>query len=73
MNGRTPQQLKSLLENRFNPSELRQLAFALDIDHEDLEGNTKPVFILSLIGYAQRHDLIESLSELAKKRESVQH
>jgi hypothetical protein len=72
MNGRTPQQLQSLLENHFNMSELRQLAFALDIDHEDLEGNTKPVFILSLISYAQRHGLIEALDELAEKGESVQ-
>ncbi len=72
MNGRTPQQLQDLLDKHFNMSELRQLAFSLGIDHENLEGNTKRDFILSLISHAQRHALLNELDTLVEKETSGQ-
>lgn len=72
MNGRTPQQLHDLLDKHFNMSELRQLAFTLGIDHENLEGNTKRDFILSLISHAQRHALLDALDALVEKEAWVQ-
>lgn len=53
-------------------SELRQLAFTLDIDDENLEGNTKRDFILSLISHAQRHALLNELDRLVEEETSVQ-
>lgn len=72
MNGRTPQKLYALLDKHFNISELRQLAFTLGIDHENLEGSTKRDFILALISHAQRHALITELEALIEEDKSVQ-
>ncbi|MEZ4590010.1 MAG: hypothetical protein R3D55_02520 [Chloroflexota bacterium] len=67
MNGRTPQQLKSFLSKHFDLSELRQLAFDLGIDHEELEGKNKSDLIVSLIQYVQRHKSLQELEIAAEK------
>ncbi|MCB8948810.1 MAG: hypothetical protein H6653_12420 [Ardenticatenaceae bacterium] len=70
MNGRTPQQLKSFLGKHFDLSELRQLAFDLGIDHEELESKNKSELIISLIQYVQRHRSLQTLEIAAEKAQA---
>jgi tetratricopeptide (TPR) repeat protein len=65
-------QLHRLLSRHFNPEELRQLCFELDIDYDDLEGNTKSARGLALIDYLDRRGRLPELQmELKEKRPRV--
>ncbi|GJM42020.1 MAG: hypothetical protein DHS20C20_23020 [Ardenticatenaceae bacterium] len=64
MNGRTQKQLYEILHNQLNLSELRALAFRLGIDHENLPGDTRRDFVISLIETAQRHNKLAQLNQL---------
>lgn len=67
MNGRTSQQLFALLHDQFNLSELRQLAFELKINHENLPGDTRRDFARSLVEHAERHGLTNALNQLVDR------
>ncbi len=64
MNGRTRQQLFATLHEQFDLSELRKLAFDLGLDHENLPGETRRDFVISLISTAQNHGKLEQLNAL---------
>lgn len=68
MNGRTPQQLFPLLTETFSLSELRTLAFSLNVDPENLSGDTKEAYALSLVTYAKHRNLITRLNELVDEK-----
>ena len=62
------QELKFVLTNYFNISELKDLCFDLEIDFEDLVHTTKKDVIRELIGYCERY---ENLDMLYKKCQTL--
>ena len=54
-------QLRQALITNFNKSELRQLAFDLDVEYEELAGSTRSDKALSLIDYLRRHGRLPDL------------
>ena len=55
------------LVRRFNLEELRVLVFEMQIDWELLAGNTMTGKSISLIEYADRHELIDDLLEKVQR------
>lgn len=62
------QELNKKINRTFNESELKNLCFNLEIDYENLSGNTKSDKIRELILFCQRHNRI---SELLKNCERL--
>lgn len=68
-----PTDLLKQMSTYFNNSELRALCFKLDIEYENLGGESKDAKILSLIQYVRRHARLNDLMKiLAKERPKVQ-
>jgi len=62
-------ELREAVDKYFSLGELRMLCFDLDIDYENLEGDSKSAKIISLILFCQRrHRLPELLNEVQKLR-----
>jgi adenosylhomocysteine nucleosidase len=67
---RTPQSqsdnraIRVALSTAYNLAELKQLSFDLDIDWEDISGNSKSEKIVDFLLYCKRHDKIEKLVDL---------
>jgi len=60
---REMQQLLPKIKSSFDKSELRQLCFTLDVDIEDLNGDSRSDKILSLIEYMERREQLFLLRE----------
>jgi len=58
-----PQRLRSILVSNFSDAELRELAYTLEIDYEDLGGDTKGRRVIELIGYCQRRGRLDELEK----------
>ena len=56
-------QLRELLVEHFDVSELRALCFELGIKYEHLKGGALPDKVQELIGYCQRRDLLAKLTQ----------
>ena len=56
--------LRTILDERFNLSEIREICFEMQIDFEDLEGSSKKGKVLSLLNYCQRHSRLNELWDL---------
>ncbi|KAA3665258.1 MAG: hypothetical protein DWQ04_01515, partial [Chloroflexi bacterium] len=64
--------LRQLLEKHFNKSELRDICFELDIDFENLPGQTKRDKVRELITFCHRHGSSPKLqTNLRKLRPAV--
>jgi hypothetical protein len=62
-------QLLDVLDSRFNTSEIRDICFALGVDYDNLQGETKRGKAQSLIEYHQHRDQISGLeSEVSRRR-----
>lgn len=62
-------QLLNVLNDRFDISEIREICFVLNVDYENLLGETKRAKVHSLIEYHQRRDQISMLeSEILRRR-----
>ena len=55
--------LRQALDDGYNDSELRDLCFELDIDYEDLPGDSQSAKARELVLYARRHGLLAQLVE----------
>jgi hypothetical protein len=55
--------LRNTLRSLFNTSELRGLCFDLDIEYEDLQGDTRNEKAQSLVEYCERHNRSAELME----------
>lgn len=65
-------QLRKIIDEHFNESELKDLAFELGIEYDNLEGRTKSNRVISLVEYARRHGLTDKLIGLVEEeREGV--
>ncbi len=64
----TESQLHHILNKRCNIPELRTFCFDLDIDHENLPGDTKIEKAIGLVSYLARHNRLSDLVELGQKR-----
>ena len=53
--------LRQQINHAFNLEELHTLSFDLGIDFDDLAGQTKSAKVVSLLEYAQRHQLLPAL------------
>jgi hypothetical protein len=58
-----PQTLWKALVEGFNESELQDLCFELNVDYEELPGDTKSAKARELVKYATRHDTLNALIE----------
>lgn len=56
--------LLQILETHFNESELRHLCFLLEIDYENLPGQTKQDKVRELVTYSERHGLSKKLEAI---------
>jgi CHAT domain-containing protein len=61
-------ELRDILAQRFNSTELRDLVFYMDIDYEDLSGQTKAAKARELVTYCQRRGLIPKLIEVGQRQ-----
>ena len=61
MTNPTPQKLSKVLQQYFSLSELKTLAFELEIPYEDLAGSTRALKTIELVQYAQRHGRTHAL------------
>ena len=62
-------QLLDVLDYSFNASEIRDICFALGVDYDNLQGETKRGKAQSLIEYHQHRDQISGLeSEVSRRR-----
>ncbi len=68
MNGRSRAQLFALLHEQFDLSELRALAFELQIEHENLSGNSRRDFARSFVEFAERHGKVDELWTLVDRK-----
>jgi len=59
--------LLEILKTKFSSEDLSSLAFMLDIEYEDLAGDTKTAKAISLIGYCQRHDKLDQLRDAVRR------
>ncbi|WP_420629656.1 hypothetical protein [Candidatus Leptofilum sp.] len=62
-----PKLLYAALNQKYSKSELRKLAFELDIDYEDIEGQNKSAKVLALVQYAQRHSRLEEIAAYIRR------
>lgn len=60
-------QIRLLLTNYFNLEELKTLSFDLQIDYEEIAGDTKSSKIRELVVLLQRQDRLHKLVEIASK------
>ena len=58
--------LRHILQTRFNESEVRELSLYLGIDYEQLEGNSFPDRIISLLYFLKRRRKLNLIIELGK-------
>lgn len=63
-----PQRLHSILVANFSNSELWELAFSLQIDYDELSGETKSRKAIELIGYCQRRGRMGELEQAVLQR-----
>jgi len=63
-----PQQLREILVSNFSDAELRELAFSLNIDYEELSGGAKGSKVIELIGYCQRRGRLGDLEQAVVER-----
>lgn len=61
------QGLRRNLEASFNLDELRELSFELDINYENLGGETLRAKTIELVGYCQRRGLLSRLIEVCSR------
>ncbi len=59
--------LRQNLNNHFNEQELRNLCFDLNIEYDDLGGNTKAGKVRELLAYVGRHGFTAALHKYLKK------
>ena len=59
--------LRQQLEKHYSEEDLRNLCFDLGVDHENLQGETKPALVRELCAYLERHSRIPELMEMVKK------
>lgn len=61
--------LRDNLAALFDSKELKELCFELDIDYEDLAGESRKAKILDLVAYCERHNLLIDLkAEISRLR-----
>jgi len=60
-------QLRRVLADRFNESELRTLCFDLGIESENLPGDTREALARELVAYCVRHGQIPKLVEVGRQ------
>lgn len=68
MNGRTPHNLLRILDKHFDTVALRELAYEMGADYENLVGENKRARFLSLIQYAEQRDRIDELLQFVVER-----
>ncbi len=56
--------LNGIIDNHFNLEELKELCFNLNIDYDNLSGETKKIKISELIKYLNRRSNLKKLIEL---------
>ena len=59
--------LRDLIDQHFNDEELRQLCFDLDIDAENLPGDTRIAKAQSLVAHCLRHNRLPQLGEKCRE------
>lgn len=62
-----PTILAEKLIEYFDMGELKRLCFELSIDYEDIDGETKTLIVLELIGYCKRRGRLQELIERARR------
>ena len=60
--------LRQILDEHFNAGELRTFCFDLDVEYDNLGGESKTDKIRELISYLERHDRIPDLVELGQEQ-----
>lgn len=61
-------QLRQKLGQYFTISELKTIAFDLRIDHEELDGSTKPRMVESLLVYLQSRERLPELLKMCREQ-----
>ena len=62
-----PQTIHDVLGKRFDLDELRDLCFRLNVDHEEVRGNTKSAFARELVTYMERRNRLPELVDAIRR------